>query len=101
MITFALTLAFALCAFMGPDAKPIAERAVDDGLSCGGNLVLIGDSALQVVDKCGQPVYASRSWDRSGHKLDLWVYQERGSFPRYVRLRDDFVVAIEAGRARR
>lgn len=93
---FLFTFGLRLLAWPGAS---IAQRAVDDGLACGGRLVLIGDSALQVVDKCGQPVYASRSWDRAGHKLDLWVYEARGSFPRYVRLRDDFVVAIEAGRA--
>lgn len=70
----------------------------DDGLSCNGRLVLIGDPSADVLAKCGQPAYADGYWDRWGrHRFATWVYQQPGSFPRYVRFRDDVVVSIEAG----
>jgi len=75
----------------------------NDGLSCSGRLVLIGDSKVAVLDKCGQPqrvehgcVPGRRS--RSLWCWDIWTYRpDANCFPRYVSFDNEFVTGIRAG----
>jgi len=71
----------------------------DDGLVCGGRLVLIGDSLAQVLEKCGRPARGAQQCDSAGqHCNGTWTYRpDDGSFPRYVGFIDDTVRSIQAG----
>jgi hypothetical protein len=51
-------LCFILLALFVITMRPSALAATSDTLSCNGGLVSLGDFALDVVKKCGQPAYA-------------------------------------------
>ena len=71
----------------------------DDGLECGGNLVLLGDTIDRVFEKCGPPLAASQQCDAWGHHCSgTWIYRlGEGNFPRYVGFVNDTVRSIRAG----
>lgn len=84
-----------LASWRNPDRRP----PPDDGLVCGGRLVLLGDPLDLVLAKCGPPVSAAQQCDASGrHCNGTWTYRPSdGSFPRYVGFTDDVVRSIQAG----
>ncbi len=74
----------------------------NDGLNCNGNLVLLGDSKLTVLGKCGQPQNAERGCI-SGSRIrvvwcwDRWTYRPDPSyFPRMVGFENNCVTSIIA-----
>jgi hypothetical protein len=69
----------------------------DDGLTCGGTLIQIGDPLGRVRDACGPPSQALDRCDAEGrHCSGTWVYRRDGSFPRSVDFSDDVVQSIRA-----
>jgi|GEM_PF-3418627 len=68
------------------------ERALrplpNDGLTCSGNLVLLGDTKQAVAHKCGQPQRVEPYCAYSAGRYscwESWVYiLDPGSFPRRV-----------------
>jgi hypothetical protein len=85
---------------------PIATRGGcaprDDGLSCHGNMVLLGDGKEQLVQKCGRANSEALRCYRHPYLplnqcIDIWTYQlDSGSFPRRVTLVDGKVQSIVA-----
>jgi hypothetical protein len=71
----------------------------DDGLSCNGNLIEVGNPIDRVYEKCGQPLGGSQQCDAWGHHCSgSWLYRPRaGDLPRYVIFTDDIVRSIQAG----
>lgn len=71
----------------------------DDGLSCNGNLIEVGNPIERVYEKCGPPLAGSQQCDAWGHHCaGSWVYRPAGGdFPRFVGFSDDVVRSIRAG----
>jgi hypothetical protein len=76
-----------------------------DGLRCGTRIVGIGDAAITVVERCGDPVARTTRTEtrftRTGRPyyvtVDEWLYRPSArSFPRRVLFENGVVTSIEA-----
>ncbi len=77
----------------------LAAPATDDGLSCHGHMVLIGDGKYDVLRKCGEPVSVGPYCGLGRRRVcwESWLYSpESGSFPRRVVFNNEQVAAIIA-----
>jgi len=71
----------------------------DDGLSCAGTLIQLGDTQDRVFSRCGEPTGARHWVLRARGKtsiLDLWRYERYGSFPRLLRFENGVLVSLSA-----
>lgn len=77
-ITGAITIFF-LC-MIGPAA---AENLLDfppsgtdvNSFRCGGSIISTGDSAREVIEKCGNPIDQG---SMQGRRYDIWIYHYQG-----------------------
>ena len=74
----------------------------DDGLSCHGHIVLLGDPREVLLDKCGRAKSEvvncyQHPYLPLSQCVEIWTYHEdSGSFPRRVTLIDNKVYSIVA-----
>jgi len=104
----ALHLALALLGLIAPaevsamsNARrgPVGFVVANDGLSCAGTLIQLGDTPDRVARLCGAPLKATHwvnRWHGKIGVLDMWSYERNGSFPRMLRFEDGVLVSIAA-----
>jgi hypothetical protein len=83
----------------GPPGIVIAN----DGLSCAGTLVELGDTEERVLRLCGTPTSASHAVAQARGKtttVDIWRYERYGSFPRLLRFQNGILFSLAAGSPR-
>lgn len=56
------------------------STAFADSMMCQRGVVRSGDSASQVLDKCGKPVHKTRDDTADGKSAETWTYKIRGSY---------------------
>jgi hypothetical protein len=87
----------------GGDAWPSAVAQSDDGMQCGNRLVTLGDGMVDVLLKCGEPMFKETRSGAGGFRskpvvIDVWTYnQGRGRFLRILTFKNGLVTSIEAG----
>jgi len=75
----------------------------NDGLSCAGTLVELGDTQERVFRLCGAPNSASHSVAQARGKtttVDIWRYERYGSFPRLLRFQNGILFSLAAASPR-
>ena len=78
---------------------PAGLVVANDGLSCAGTLIQLGDTQDRVARLCGAPLKATHwvnRWHGKIGVLDMWRYERYGSFPRLLRFEDGVLVSIAA-----
>ena len=98
---FALALLGLLSVSATSNARhgPPAFVVANDGLSCAGSLIQLGDTQDRVVRLCGAPSSARQwlfKWTGKPGVLDMWRYERYGSFPRMLRFENGVLVSIAA-----
>ncbi|MBA3493821.1 MAG: DUF2845 domain-containing protein [Gammaproteobacteria bacterium] len=69
----------------------------DDGFRCGTHLVKAGDTKLDVMEKCGPPVFKETVSGANEALVEQWHYRlDTGSFPRILTFTGGRLVDIEA-----
>jgi hypothetical protein len=75
----------------------------NDGMSCGGTLIALGDTPDRVLHLCGGPTSAKHwllKWQVKGRtltgSLDIWRYERYGSLPRLLRFENGVLVSLVA-----
>ena len=68
-----------------------------DGFRCGTRLVRTGDTKLDVMEKCGPPVFKETVSGANEALVEQWHYRpDTGSFPRILTFTGGRLVDIEA-----
>ena len=68
----------------------------DDAMTCGTNIVSVGDSKQSILDKCGPP-YMKESLSKTG-TMERWTYNfGSGSFMKILTFDGDTLDSIEDG----
>ena len=90
--TAALVLILSLTA-----AIPMAMAG--ETMRCGTALVLVGDSKVRVLDRCGEPDYREITSGAFRRRVEQWYYRrERGQFARILTFDGIRLVRIESER---
>ena len=85
---------------MSPSRRgPPGFVAANDGMSCAGTLVQLGDTPDRVLHFCGAPASA-RHWELKWRGkvaiLEMWRYEQYGSFSRMLRFENGVLVSLAA-----
>ncbi len=89
-VTFVLALSLTA-------AVPVAMGG--ESMRCGTALVMVGDSKVQVLDRCGEPDYQEIVSGAFRRRVEQWYYRrEQGQFPRILTFDGIRLVRIESER---
>lgn len=73
------------------------SNAPADSFRCGGKLVRVGDTKIDVLQKCKEPQLKEVVSGDDEHKIEQWIYQRGGrKFPVIVTFRGVKVSNVEA-----
>lgn len=87
---YALTAALCLCLAGGAGAH------ASGSMRCSTELVILGDTKLDVLDKCGEPLFREIVSGADERRVEQWIYRPgSGQFDRILTFRGIDLVDID------